>query len=109
MRYLFEEYAFDTARRELCRGPDVIAVTPQVFDLLAYLIRHRERVVTKDDLVGAIWNGRIVSDSAMATRILDDIPGGVQFKVKQTFELDGGEKPADVAEAIARAYVASEG
>ena len=46
LRYLFEEYAFDTARRELCRGPDVIPVTPQVFDLLAYLIRHRERVVT---------------------------------------------------------------
>ncbi len=69
MRYLFEEYAFDTARRELCRGPDVIAVTPQVFDLLAYLIRHRERVVTKDDLVGAIWNGRIVSDAALTTRL----------------------------------------
>ena len=41
LRYLFEEYAFDTARRELCRGPDVIPVTPQAFDLLAYLIRHR--------------------------------------------------------------------
>ena len=69
MRYLFEEYAFDTARRELCRGPDVIAITPQVFDLLAYLIRHRERVVTKDDLVGAIWDGRIVSDAALTTRL----------------------------------------
>ena len=69
LRCLFEEYAFDTARRELCRGPDVIAVTPQVFDLLAYLIRHRERVVTKDDLIGAIWNGRIVSDAALTTRL----------------------------------------
>ena len=69
MRYLFEEYAFDTPRRQLCRGPDVIAVTPQVFDLLAYLIRHRERVVTKDDLIGAIWNGRIVSDAALTTRL----------------------------------------
>ena len=45
------------------------SVTPQVFDLLAYLIRHRERVVTKDDLVGAIWNGRIVSDAALTTRL----------------------------------------
>ena len=69
LRYLFEEYGFDTARRQLCRGPDVIAVTPQVFDLLAYLIRHREHVVTKDDLVGAIWNGRIVSDAALTTRL----------------------------------------
>src|SRR5258708_15852785 len=69
LRYLFEEYAFDTARRQLCRGPDALAVTPQVFDLLAYLIRHRERVVTKDDLIGAIWNGRIVSDAALTTRL----------------------------------------
>ena len=69
MRYLFEEYGFDTARRQLCRGPDVIAVTPQVFDLLAYLIRHREQVVTKDDLIGAIWIGRIASDAALTTRL----------------------------------------
>jgi adenylate cyclase len=40
-----------------------------VFDLLDYLIRHRERVVTKDDLIGAIWNGRIVSDAALTTRL----------------------------------------
>ncbi|KRR06217.1 adenylate cyclase 3 [Bradyrhizobium jicamae] len=69
MRYLFEEYALDTARRELCRGTGVVAVTPQVFDLLDYLIRHRERVVTKDDLIGAIWNGRVVSDAALTTRL----------------------------------------
>ena len=44
MRYLFEEYAFDTERRELRRGVDVVSVTPQVFDLLDYLIHNRERV-----------------------------------------------------------------
>ena len=64
MRYLFEEYAFDTDRRELHRGADVVAIAPQVFDLLDYLIRNRERVVSKDDLINAIWNGRIVSDAA---------------------------------------------
>ena len=69
MRYLFEEYAFDTERRELHRGVDVISVTPQVFDLLAYLIHHRERVVSKDDLINAIWNGRIVADAALTTRL----------------------------------------
>ena len=69
MRYLFEEYAFDTDRRELHRGADVISVTPQVFDLLDYLIRNRERVVSKDDLINAIWNGRIVSDAALTTRL----------------------------------------
>ena len=69
MRYFFEEYAFDTDRRELHRGADVVSIAPQVFDLLDYLIRNRERVVSKDDLINAIWNGRIVSDAALTTRL----------------------------------------
>jgi TolB-like protein/tetratricopeptide (TPR) repeat protein len=69
LRYLFEEYEFDTDRRELHRGTDVVAVAPQVFDLLDYLIRHREHVVTKDDLISAIWSGRVVSDAALTTRL----------------------------------------
>ncbi|WP_249159441.1 winged helix-turn-helix domain-containing tetratricopeptide repeat protein [Bradyrhizobium tropiciagri] len=69
MRYLFEEYTFDTDRRELHRGTDAVSVTPQVFDLLDYLIRNRERVVSKDDLIDAIWNGRSVSDAALTTRL----------------------------------------
>lgn len=47
LRYLFAEYVFDADRRELHRGPMVVSVTPQVFDLLEYLIRNRERVVSK--------------------------------------------------------------
>jgi len=69
MRYLFEDCALDTDRRELRRGPDVVPTTPQVLDLLEYLIRSRDRVVSKDDLVNAIWNGRIVSDAALTTRL----------------------------------------
>ena len=69
MRYLFEEYAFDTDRRELHRGADVVSVTPQVFDLLDYLIRNRERVVSKDNLIDAVWNGRSISDAALTTRL----------------------------------------
>ena len=69
MRYIFGDYAFDTDRRELHRGADVVAVTPQVFDLLDYLIRNRERVVSKDDLINAIWKGRSVSDAALTTRL----------------------------------------
>ena len=69
MRYLFEDYALDTDRRELHRATDVIVVTPQVFDLLDYLIRNRERVVSKDDLINAVWNGRIVCDGALTTRV----------------------------------------
>ncbi|WP_342740674.1 winged helix-turn-helix domain-containing tetratricopeptide repeat protein [Bradyrhizobium sp. B117] len=69
MRYLFEEYAFDTDRRELHRGTDAVSITPQVFDLLDYLIRNRERVVSKDELIKAIWSGRSVSDAALTTRL----------------------------------------
>jgi adenylate cyclase len=69
VRYIFENYAFDTDRRELHHGADVVAVTPQVFDLLDYLIGNRERVVSKDDLIKAIWKGRSVSDAALTTRL----------------------------------------
>ena len=47
----------------------LVDVEPQVFDLLVHLMRHRERVVTKDDLLAAVWHGRIVSESALANRI----------------------------------------
>ena len=69
MLYLFEDFALDTDRRELRCGVDLVSLAPQVFDLLEYLIRNRERVVTKDDLIAAIWAGRAVSDSAVTTRI----------------------------------------
>jgi TolB-like protein/Tfp pilus assembly protein PilF len=69
LRYFFEEYAFDTDRRELHRGANLVSITPQVFDLLDYLIRNRQHVVTKDDLISAVWNGRIVSDAALTTRL----------------------------------------
>ncbi len=69
LRYLFEDYALDPERRELYRGADVVSVAPQVFDLLNYLIRNRDRVVGKDDLINAIWNGRSVSDAALTTRL----------------------------------------
>ena len=52
-----------------CSGTTPVPVEPQVFDLLLYLIRNRERVVSKDDLLAAVWRGRIVSESALSTRI----------------------------------------
>ena len=69
MRYLFEEYAFDTDRCELFRGADVVCLAPQVFDLLHHLIRNRARVVSKEELVEAVWNGRVVSEAALTTRL----------------------------------------
>lgn len=69
MLYGFEGYCLDTGVRELRRDGTVVAVQPQVFDLLEYLIRHRDRVITKDDLIAAVWHGRIVSESALTTSI----------------------------------------
>jgi TolB-like protein/tetratricopeptide (TPR) repeat protein len=69
LRYYFEDCLLDTDRRELRRKSSLVAVEPQVFDLLVHLMRHRDRVVTKDDLLAAVWHGRIVSESALANRI----------------------------------------
>jgi len=69
LRYLFEDCALDTDRRELRRGGAIVAVPPKVFDLLHYLVRNTERVVSKDELIHAIWDARIVSDAAITTRL----------------------------------------
>lgn len=69
MLYSFSVFTMDTERRELRQGAETISVAPQVFDLLNYLIRNRERVVSKDELIAGVWNGRIVSDAALTTRI----------------------------------------
>lgn len=67
MHYRFGVFSLDTDRRELRRESDLLAVEPKVFDLLVHLIANRERVVGKDDLIAAIWGGRIVSESALTT------------------------------------------
>jgi TolB-like protein/tetratricopeptide (TPR) repeat protein len=67
--YCFEKCVIDTDRRELRREAAVVPLEPKVFNLLVYLIAHRDRVVSKDDLLASIWHGRIVSDSALSTRI----------------------------------------
>src|SRR5271163_3075588 len=69
MQFLFDDHTLDTDRRELRRGSEPIAVEPQVFDLLIYLVQNRDRVVSKDDLIASIWEGRIVSDSTLTSRI----------------------------------------
>jgi DNA-binding winged helix-turn-helix (wHTH) protein len=67
--YVFDDYALDIARRELRRGATLLPVEPQIFDLIAYLIANRERVVSKEDLRAAVWQGRIVSESTVSSSI----------------------------------------
>ncbi|MFM9939767.1 MAG: winged helix-turn-helix domain-containing protein [Hyphomicrobiaceae bacterium] len=69
MRVAFEEFELDAQRRELlCRGRP-LAVEPKVFDLLLFLVANRDRVVSKDELIENVWQGRIVSDAALDTCI----------------------------------------
>jgi TolB-like protein/cytochrome c-type biogenesis protein CcmH/NrfG len=69
VQFLFAGHTLDTDRRELRRGPEPIAVELQVFDLLIYLLENRDRVVSKDDLIASVWEGRIVSDSTLTSRV----------------------------------------
>jgi TolB-like protein/cytochrome c-type biogenesis protein CcmH/NrfG len=69
VQFLFDNHTLDADRRELRRGAERIAVEPQVFDLLVYLVENRDRVVSKDDLIASVWGGRIVSDSTLTSRI----------------------------------------
>src|SRR5262249_26207481 len=69
MQFLFGDYALDIDRRELMRGSEVISIGPQVFDLLVYLVQNRERVISKDDLLEAVWCGRAVSESTLTSHI----------------------------------------
>ena len=69
MQYLFEDYALDPDRRELTRHAEAVAIGPKVFDLLLYLIQKREHVVSKDDLLEAVWSGRIVAESTLTSHI----------------------------------------
>jgi DNA-binding winged helix-turn-helix (wHTH) protein len=67
MRFLFENHVLDVGRRELCCAGEGIALEPQVFDLLLYLIENRDRVVGKDELFDKVWDGRIVSESTLTS------------------------------------------
>jgi TolB-like protein/Flp pilus assembly protein TadD len=67
--FLFDNICIDTDRRELHRDGGLQPVEPQVFDLLEFLIRNRDHLVSRDDLLAAVWGGRIVSESTLASRI----------------------------------------
>jgi DNA-binding winged helix-turn-helix (wHTH) protein len=69
MRYRFEDGQLDLGTFELRRGGAPVPVEPQVFDVLAYLIRNRDRVVPKEELMDQVWGGRFVSETAVTSRI----------------------------------------
>ena len=69
MQFAFENYVFDPDRRELSCGSEPVAIGPLAFDLLAYLLRNRSHVVSKNDLIDAVWGGRIISESTLTSHV----------------------------------------
>lgn len=100
MLYHFGQYTLDPDRLELRCGDRLVDVEPQVFLLLLHLIANRERVVSKDELLKTVWNGRVVSDSTLNTRInavrraVGD--NGKEQKVVRTFPRRGFRFVGDV-------------
>ncbi|MGB6800552.1 MAG: winged helix-turn-helix domain-containing tetratricopeptide repeat protein, partial [Xanthobacteraceae bacterium] len=115
--YSFDNYTLDADRRELRCGAELVAIEPQVFDLLQFLIRRRDRVVTREDILDAVWNGRAVSESALGVRInaarLAIGDNGQKQRLIRTLPRKGlrfigdvrenGASPAPEAESTARA------
>lgn len=102
MRYFFEDYVLDTARHELRRNGLIVPAAPQALDLLIYLIQHRDRIVTKDQLVAGVWEGRAITDSALTTRlnVVRSIVGdsGQEQRLIRTLPRKGFRFLADIRE-----------
>jgi TolB-like protein len=69
VHFAFGDCVLDPDRRELTRRSEVVSMSPKAFDLLVYLVQNREHVVSKDDLLHAVWEGRIVSESTLTSHI----------------------------------------
>ena len=69
MQFVFGDCVLDLERRELIRDAQAVAMGPQVFDLLVFLVENRARVVSKDDVLDTVWKGRIVSESTLTSHI----------------------------------------
>src|ERR1700731_745200 len=69
MIYQFDPFELDLAAVELRDGDKVCHLEPQVFALLALLVENRERLVSKEEIIDKVWDGRVVSDAAVASRV----------------------------------------
>src|SRR4051812_47176079 len=69
MLFTFRDCELDLRRHELRRSGAVVHLEPQVFDLLVFLLHNRDRIVSKDEILDAVWDGRIVSEAALSSRI----------------------------------------
>ncbi|MEO8605025.1 MAG: winged helix-turn-helix domain-containing protein [bacterium] len=106
MIYRFAEFELDRSKVELRRNGAPVAVEPQVFALLLLLTENRERLVSRDEVIEKVWDGRVVSDSAvdsrvkLARRALGD--DGRAQRLIRTIHGQGFRFVAEVQEAAAR-------
>ncbi len=117
MRFQFDDFTLDTERFELARAGTVIRAEPQVIELLALLVENSQRMVSKDEINDKVWRGRVVSESAlssrikMARRLLDD-DGSLQRYIrtihKRGFRFVGETKVVGAAPPAALAPIAPE-
>ncbi|HEY7188652.1 MAG TPA: winged helix-turn-helix domain-containing tetratricopeptide repeat protein [Vicinamibacterales bacterium] len=109
--FRFADFEIDVARHELRRAGAVVHIEPQVFDLIVHLVKNRERIVSKDELIEAIWQGRIISEAALSSRIsaarraLGD--SGNDQSLIRTLHKRGFRFVGDVEEVAAAAAVAA--
>lgn len=111
MIYRFDRFELDTAKVELRSGGEVCSIEPQVFALLALLVDNRERLVSKDEIIEKVWDGRVVSESAVASRIKSARKVlGDDGKTQQYIKTIHGQGFRFVADAkVSRARVADPG
>lgn len=69
MQYRFSDFELDLSQQELRRLGEAVHIEPQVFDLIVCLVRNHDRIVSKDELIETVWNGRIISEAALSSRI----------------------------------------
>jgi TolB-like protein/DNA-binding winged helix-turn-helix (wHTH) protein len=69
VKYRFAQFEIDPSRHELRRVGESVHIEPQVFDIIVHLVRNRDRFVSKDELIERIWNGRVISEAALSSRI----------------------------------------
>lgn len=69
MPFSFNEFQVDPESYQLRLGDEIVAMEPQAFDLLVYLIENRERVVSRDELLQNLWPGKVVTDAALSARL----------------------------------------
>jgi TolB-like protein len=69
MQYRFADFELDLSQQELRRLGESVHIEPQVFDLIVHLVRNHDRIVSKDELIETVWNGRIISEAALSSRI----------------------------------------